>query len=128
MIVALEAVLMPPKDGYREIARYAYTKEETIESERTDSVQDANHALQIVKKLCGEAIREGEPPRGKEYQDLWVIQLQVTRTHKKSSNYRVAYHKHNGCQLVAIEDMMEIYAAINECCEMPSKDVGSARK
>ena len=115
MLAIIEAVAMPPENGMREVKRFAYTLEEskeTPESVRGDSLQDANHALDIVKQITGASIIEGVPPKGGAYTPMYVIQIQVSGTHKKHSHYRTEYHKFNGCPLNVIADMMDIYAEV----------------
>jgi hypothetical protein len=117
MLAIIEAVAMPPENGMREVKRFAYTLEEsreTPESVRGDSLQDANHALEIVKKFSGASITEGMPPRGDGYTPMYVVQVQVSGTHKKHSHYRSAYHKFDGCPLNVIADMMDIYGNIRK--------------
>ena len=121
MIVCIEAVAMPPNDGGCAVQLYAYHREETSDERRDDSVQSANHALQIVDSLCykekshadGEAvIMKGEPPRSPEHKQLWIIQLQVRNTHRRISHYHADYHKFKGCPNDVAEYMMEIFSMV----------------
>lgn len=131
MIMTIEGVAGPPTNGLRQLLRYAYTHEEAAAENRTDSVLDANHALDIAHRLCGDAIREGEPPREQGYTPLYVVQLQISDTHRKHSSYRCAYRKFDGCPMHAIEDMMEIYAAIKRVlrsARAESKKAKAAKK
>lgn len=123
MLVVIDSVALPPlfeMPNIRPVRMFAHTREEAEEENRADTVRDANHALQIVKRLCGGTIAEGEPPRENVIQ-LWTIQLQVSGTRRAHSCYRVAYHKFNGCPLPHVSLMMEIYHAIKrvlrECRE-----------
>lgn len=128
MIVTIEGVLMPQEGMYREVKRFAYTQEESNDLNGGDSVRDANQALKIVKQITGYSITVGMPPRGKEYQPLYVIQIQVSNTHKMYSSYRVAYRKFNGCPVVASEDMMEIHAAIKKVLRNAMADYNESKK
>ena len=116
MIVCIEAVAQPANPGanVRDVKLYAYLRNELPGEGGGDRVSDANHALGIVKKLCGELIREGEPPRGDGYNSLWQVEIQVQDTHRTTSKYRVKYHKENGCPLNAIEYMWAVYGAVKK--------------
>ena len=136
MLVVLDSVALPPfpeAPSVRPVRMFAHTREEADEENRADTVRDANHALQIVKRLCGGVITEGEPPR-ENVVSLWTIQLQVSGTRRAHSCYRVAYHKFNGCPLPHIDMMMEIYHAVKrvlrECREdyRRAKDEKKARR
>jgi len=53
---------------------------------------------------------------------VWkTVQIQISGTRRGHSSYRAAYHKEDGCRLVDIDYMMEIYHAIKrillECRE-----------
>lgn len=114
MIVCIEAVAHPAKPGakVRDVKMYAYLREEL--SGGCDRVSDANHALGIVKNLCGGLILEGDPPRGDGYSALWQVEIQVRDTHRTSSKYHVTYNKENGCPLNAIEYMWVVYGAVKK--------------
>ena len=121
MLVNIEAVAMPPRDGAHAVQLFAYSREETDADRRDDSVKSANHAWQIVESLCGKAERRspgeavilrGEPPRTAGHVPLWIVQLQVRNTHRGISTYRADYHKFIGCPNDCAEYMMEVYATI----------------
>lgn len=116
---------MPPdgKGPGRPVKHYAYTQEECENAPvKGDSVQDANLALKLIKGFCGKSIEEGEPPRGKDYQLLYVVIVQVYGTHRDVTHYRPTYHKFAGCPLNVIEDMMDVYAAIKKMIRELRKD------
>lgn len=122
MIVEIVAVAMPPEDSADEKGRlvrsrpvrtFAYVRRESDGERVDDSVQSANHALQIVRRICGDAITEGEPPKGEGHTPLFTVQLQVSNTHRRVSSYRAAYRKLEGkTPLAVIKMMMDIYHAI----------------
>lgn len=125
MIVCIEMVALPPKPGanVRDTNMYAYLRKETPGEGDGDRVSDANHALAIVKNLCGNLIIDGEPPRGDGYSPLWQVELQVFETHKNCSKYRVSYHKENGCPMNAIEYMMAVYGAVKKVLRVALNDM-----
>lgn len=122
MIAAIDAVAMPWEEStdakgrkarYRPVKVFAYVRREAEGERVDDSVQSANHALQIVRRLCGDAIEEGEPPKGEGHTPLFTVQIQVSNTHRHVSSYRAAYQKLDGkCPLPVIGMMMDIYHAI----------------
>lgn len=132
MIVCIEAVAMPPNNGGCAVQLYAYHREETSDERRDDSVQSANHALQIVDSLCykerehapGEAvILKGEPPRSPEHKQLWIIQLQVRNTHRGVSSYKADYHKFPGCPNDCATYMMEIFGTVKHVLRRARQDL-----
>lgn len=130
MLAVIEAVAMPPdgKEPGRPVQRYAYTQKECDDAPvKGDSVQDANLALRIIKGFCGDSIKESMPPRGKEYQPLYVIAVQIYGTHRDVTHYRTTYHKFNGCPLNVIEDMMDIYATVKRSLRDCRKDYLDAK-
>ena len=130
MLVVIESVALPPKPetpDARLVQLFAYTREEAGEANRTDTVRDANHALQIVKRLVGGVIAEGAPPR-ENVVPLWTIQLQVSGTRRVHSCYRVAYRKHGGCPLPHIDLMMETYHAIKRVLRECREDYRRAKE
>lgn len=113
MLITIEAVADPPENGMREVKRYAYRQKEGPNAVNPgDSLRDANHALEIIKQIIGDGIIESTPPRGPDYLPLFLIQLQVSNSHKMYSSYRLDYRKLNGCPLNVIADMMDIHATI----------------
>ena len=124
MIVSIDYAALPAAPetpNARPLRLFAYTREEAAAENRADTVRDANHALQIVGRLCGGegAITEGRPPEGAKL--MWTVQIQISGTRRGHSSYRAAYHKESGCRLVDIDFMMEIYHAVKrvlrECRE-----------
>ena len=115
MIVSIDYAALPAlpeTPDARPLRLHAYTREEADAENRADTVRDANHALQIVKRLCGGdgAIAEGRPPAGARL--MWTVQIQISGTRRGRTNGRAAYHKESGCRLVDIDYMMEIYHAV----------------
>ena len=123
MIATVEGVMMPPEGGYREIRKFAYTQKESDTSHGGDLLKDANHAWEIVQRIVGGSIYAELPPRGPQYQPCWVVQVQVSNSHRLHSEYRVDYRKFDGCPLCAIDDMFEIYALFKRAVRggMPPK-------
>lgn len=132
MIVQIDAVAMPwEHDGRRRIRPirvFAYTRVESDGERRDDSVQSSNHALQIVRRICGDAITEGEPPNDGVCMRLFTVQMQVCDTHRKVSSYRVAYKRLAGnCPAPCSEMMMDIYHAIKRVMREARDDLKARR-
>lgn len=115
MIAEICATVRPD----RHVQLYAYTREESFggESRCDNSVRSANHALEIVDRLCvkdesGQAIVRGRPPA--DCPPLWFIGIRVSNARKLHSCYQADYHKEPGCPNVAAEYMMEIYGAVKK--------------
>lgn len=133
MIVEIIAVAMPPEETTdrkgrivrsRPVKTFAYVRRETEGERVDDTVQSANHALQIVRRICGDAITEGEPPKGEGHTPLFTVQLQVSNTHRRVSSYRAAYRKMEGkCPLPVIEMMMDVYHAIKRVLRAAREDL-----
>ena len=107
MLVTIEAVAMPAKDGMREIRPFVYTMSDGRET--PSEVRDANHAKQIVENLTTR-------------DTMWVVQISVLATRHKFTHYRIGYKKFNGCPLSAIGWMMEIYHAIKRILKSSRKE------
>lgn len=133
MIVSIDAVAMPPEETadrfrrVRPIRIFAYVRPESDGERLDDSVQSSNHALQIVRKLCGDAITDGEPPNDGVCARLFTVQLQVSNTHRRTSSYRVAYRRLGNCPLPCIEMMMDIYRAIKRVIRSARDDLRAER-
>ena len=122
MLVNIEGVAQPPKDGVREIVPYVYTS--TDSRETPSEVRDANHAREIVRRLCvpESVFVDSEPPREKGYDPMWIVQISVLGTRQKITRYRTGYHKYDGCPLSAIGFMMDIHAAIRRILKSSRKE------
>ena len=122
MLVTIEAVAMPAKDGMREIRPFVYTMSDGRET--PSEVRDANHAKQIVENLTTKdsVFIAGEPPRTPARDTMWVVQISVLATRHKFTHYRIGYKKFNGCPLSAIGWMMEIYHAIKRILKSSRKE------
>ena len=132
MIVCIEAIAMPPGNDGCAVQLFAYHREETSDERRDDSVQSANHALQIVESLCykekshadGEAvIMKGEPPCSPNHKPLWIIQLQVRNTHRGISSYHADYHKFTGCPNDCAVYMMEVFSTVKHVLRRARNDL-----
>lgn len=128
MLVNIEGVAQPPHDGIREIVPYVYTSQD--DRETPSEVRDANHAREIVKRLCipESVFVDSEPPRGDGYDPMWIVQISVLGTRQKITRYRTGYHKYDGCPLAAIGYMMDIHAAIRKILKNSRKELESERK
>lgn len=128
MLVNIEGVAQPPHDGIREIVPYVYTS--TDSRETPSEVRDANHAREIVKRLCvpESVFVDAEPPRGEGYDPMWIVQISVLGTRQKVTRYRTGYHKFDGCPLAAIGYMMDIHAAIRKILKNSRKELEKERK
>lgn len=137
MMVEIVAVAMPWETSTdakgrtvrsRPVKTFAYTRCEADGERADDSVLSANHALQIVRRICGDAIAEGEPPKGEGHTPLFTVQLQVTDTHRRTSSYRAAYRKLDGrTPLAVIGMMMDIYHAIKRTLRSARDDLRRER-
>lgn len=115
MIVCIEAVAMPlePGEHSRAVKVYAYRRAELPGEGGDDSVQCANHAMEIIDRLTGsDVIIKERPPCGGDYRPLWQVEIQTMNVHRKTASYRADYHKFPGCPMKAIELMMAVYAAV----------------
>ena len=130
MIVCLEGVAMPPKGirRVRDIKTFGYCREERQEEFGDDSVQTANHAHNIMRAVTGRAIERGEPPRTKDHQPLFVIEIQVLNVHRDRAQYRVAWHKFDGCPRGAIDFMFELHAAVKRVVRRVDKETKLERE
>lgn len=89
---------------------YAYPLNERGDA---DTVRDANHALDIVRKLAGDGgqyFKEGTPP--KDARRLFSVWMQISNTHKGTSRYHADYQRLPGCPQSVAGAMMDIYRAI----------------
>ena len=129
MLVNIEGVACPADaNGIREIVPYVYTMED--DRATPSEVRDANHARQIVRNLAvAESVFvDSEPPRGEGYTPMWVVQISVLGTRQHITRYRCAYRKFDGCPLVAIGWMMDIYHSIKKILKNSRKDLEKERK
>ena len=129
MLVNIEGVAKPADaNGIREIVPYVYTS--TDDRETPSEVRDANHAREIVRRLCipESVFVDSEPPREKGYDPMWIVQISVLGTRQKITRYRTGYHKYDGCPLAAIGYMMDIHAAIRRILKSSRKELEKERK
>lgn len=130
MIVCIEAVAMPlePGEHSRAVNLYAYQREELPGEGGDDSVQCANHAMEIIDRLTGsDVIIKERPPCGGDYRPLWQVEIQTMNVHRNTAIYRADYHKFPGCPMNAIELMMAVYAAVRRVLKEARMDM-RARK
>ncbi len=128
MLVNIEGVAQPADaNGIREIVPYVYTSADSRET--PSEVRDANHAREIVRRLCipESVFVDAEPPRGEGYDPMWIVQVSVLNTRNKITTYRTGYHKYDGCPLAAIGYMMDIYAAIRKILKNSRKELEKER-
>lgn len=128
MLVNIEGVAQPADaNGIREIVPYVYTS--TDDRETPSEVRDANHAREIVRRLCvpESVFVDAEPPRGDGYDPMWIVQISVLGTRQKVTRYRTGYHKFDGCPLAAIGYMMDIHAAIRKILKSSRKELEKER-
>lgn len=128
MLVNIEGVACPADaDGNRAIVPYVYTSAD--ERETPSEVRDANHAREIVRRLCvpESVFVDAEPPRSEGYDPMWIVQVSVLNTRNKITTYRTGYHKYNGCPLAAIGYMMDIHAAIRKILKNSRKELEKER-
>ena len=129
MLVNIEGVACPADaNGIRSIVPYVYTSAD--ERETPSEVRDANHAREIVRRLCipESVFVDAEPPRGDGYDPMWIVQISVLGTRQKVTRYRTGYHKFDGCPLAAIGYMMDIHAAIRKILKNSRKELEKERK
>ena len=129
MLVNIEGVAQPADaNGIRAIVPYVYTS--TDSRETPSEVRDANHAREIVRRLCipESVFVDAEPPRGEGYDPMWIVQISVLGTRQKVTRYRTGYHKFDGCPLAAIGYMMDIHAAIRKILKNSRKELEKERK
>ena len=129
MLVNIEGVAQPADaNGIREIVPYVYTSQDSRETH--SEVRDANHAREIVRRLClpDSVFVDAEPPRGDGYDPMWIVQISVLGTRQKVTRYRTGYHKYDGCPLAAIGYMMDIHAAIRKILKNSRKELEKERK
>lgn len=132
MVAVIECVAMPAAAGsrVRDGRLFCYSREEFEGEGGEDSVQVANHTLQIVDKLTegGGTITKGEPPRGAEYQPLWRVEIQVVSAHRVTASYRADYRKEPGCPTNAVGLMMDVYRAVKRVMKAARKDLKARRE
>ena len=128
MLVNIEGVACPADaDGIRAIVPYVYTSQD--ERETPSEVRDANHAREIVRRLCipESVFVDAKPPRGEGYDPMWIVHVSVLNTRNKITTYRTGYHKYDGCPLAAIGYMMDIHAAIRKILKSSRKELEKER-
>lgn len=128
MLVNIEGVACPADaNGIRSIVPYVYTS--TDSRETPSEVRDANHAREIVRRLCipESVFVDAEPPREKGYDPMWIVQVSVLNTRNKITTYRTGYHKYDGCPLAVIGYMMDIHAAIRKILKNSRRELEKER-
>ena len=128
MLVNIEGVAQPADaNGIRAIVLYVYTSADSRET--PSEVRDANHAREIVRRLCvpESVFVDSEPPRGEGYDPMWIVQISVLGTRQKVTRYRTGYYKYDGCPLAAIGYMMDIHAAIRKILKNSRKELEKER-
>lgn len=129
MLVNIEGVAQPADaNGIRAIVPYVYTSQDSRET--PSEVRDANHAREIVKRLCvpESVFVDAEPPRGDGYDPMWIVQISVLGTRQKVTRYRTGYYKFDGCPLSAIGYMVDIHVAIRKILKNSRKELENKRK
>ncbi len=108
-VVAIEGAMSP--DRWQSLFVYV-RDEEDGECPGDGRVMTANHAAQIVDVLTEDAgsMTAGRPPEG--FVPLWLVEIQVSDTHRTTSRYVCSYRKRPGCPNAAAEYMMGVYAAV----------------
>lgn len=114
------AAMPPDAEGTREVRLFASVGSHDERSDDTD-VRDANHAVEIVRSLCGDGISEGAPPKGAAR--LWVVTIRVDGSRRGRSSYRCEYRRFAGCPLNCVGEMMDVYRELKRLLRRAGKEI-----
>lgn len=121
--VDIVAAAMPPDaDGARAVRLFAAVGAHGERGGGTD-VRDANHALEIVRALCGDGIDEGTPPKGAR--PLWVVTVRVARTRRGCASYSCEYRKFTAVPLECVAEMMAVHRELKRVLRRARREMAA---